>query len=293
MATPRKRPNPAKTLAKMPSGAPLYRIARDHLMSLGMWRIRIAEQFTKRIEPEDPFQAAQKMASQFIPYIDAYIDQAGRFVLTELGQQDADQWMIRSPEVVEAARAATLDLCQETIDSFLSGTNREIGKVREEIAESLANGERPGSLTDRIAAWMEPEARWRARRIATTESARAFNLGQVKSTEELDFVAGYKWVLDSDACPLCHAVQRQCPIIPKGGTFAQNGKNKTYQQIKMPPLHPNCRCTLVVVFDDEVPADWPRMVQPDPETGYIKPAPQDFATAEAGGYESVQIGNAQ
>jgi hypothetical protein len=54
----------------------------------------------------------------------------------------------------------------------------------------------------------------------------------------------------------------------------------------------NCRCTLVVVFDDEVPAEWPQMVRPDPVTGYIKPDPGDFATAEAGGYEVVSIGNA-
>jgi SPP1 gp7 family putative phage head morphogenesis protein len=292
MSSLRKRPDPAKALAKMPKGAPLYRIARESLLSLGMWRLRIAEQFTKRIEPEDPFLSAQKMASQFIPYVDAYIDQGGRFVLTELGQQDADKWLVRSPEVVEAARAATLDLCDETIQNFLSATTAEIERVREEIAESLANGERPGSLTDRIAQWMEPEARWRARRIATTESARAFNLGQVKSTEELDFVAGYKWVLDGDACPVCHAIQRQCPVIPKGGMFAENGKNPTYKRITMPPAHSNCRCTLVVVFDDEVPAEWPQMVRPDPVTGYIKPDPGDFATAEAGGYEVVSIGNA-
>ena len=74
----------------MPKGTPLYRIARDQLLSLGIWRLRIAEQFNKRIEPEDPFIASQRMASQFIPYIDAYIDQGGRFVLGELGQQDAD-----------------------------------------------------------------------------------------------------------------------------------------------------------------------------------------------------------
>jgi len=292
MTPPRKRPNPAKALAKMPKGTPLYRIARDQLLSLGMWRLRIAEQFNKRIEPEDPFIASQRMASQFIPYIDAYIDQGGRFVLGELGQQNADDWLIRSPEVVESARAATLDLCEETIQSFLSATTAEIERVREEIAESLEAGEPAGNLTDRISAWMQPEARWRARRIATTESARAFNLGQVKSTEDLDFVAGYKWVLDGDACPLCHAVQRQCPVIPKGGTFAENGKNQTYKRVKTPPLHPNCRCTLVVVFNDEVPAEWPQMVLSDPETGYIKPSPKDFATAEAGGYESVEIGNA-
>jgi hypothetical protein len=77
---PRKRPDPSKALAKMPKGAPLYRIARESLLSLGRWRLEIARQFTFRkdvagIPPEqDPFMAASNMASQFIPYVDAYID---------------------------------------------------------------------------------------------------------------------------------------------------------------------------------------------------------------------------
>jgi SPP1 gp7 family putative phage head morphogenesis protein len=300
MATiPRKRPDPTKALAKMPTGAPLYRIARESLLSLGRWRLEIARQFSFRkdvagIPPEqDPFMAASNMATQFIPYVDAYIDQGGRFVLNSLGQEDADQWMIRAPQVVEAARTATLDLCEETIQNFLSATNREIDNVRQELAESIEGGETAGDAVNRVARWMNDESRWRARRIANTESARAFNYGQVASTEDLDFVAGYRWVLDSDACPLCHAVQRQCPVIPKGGTFAVNGKNSTYKKISTPPLHPNCRCTLVVVFEDEAPSEWPRTVQPDPETGYIKPSERDYQTAEDGGYESVAIGNAR
>jgi hypothetical protein len=92
---------------------------------------------------------------------------------------------------------------------------------------------------------------------------------------------------------MCHAIQRQCPVIPKGGTFGENGKNQTYKNIKFPPAHPGCRCTIVVVFDDEVPSNWPKPVMPDPETGYIKPSERDYRTAEEGGYESVAIGNAK
>ena len=106
-------------------------------------------------------------------------------------------------------------------------------------------------------------------------------------------MAGYKWVLSDDACQLCHAVARMCPMVPKGGVFAQNGKNETYKDIKFPPLHPNCRCTLVVVFDDEIPDSWPQTVLPDPMTSYIKPSENDIMSAREGGYQSVEIGNAK
>lgn len=261
-----------------------------------MWRIRITADLMRKewLPPEsDPFFASRQMAAGFIPYVDATIDAAGRAILADLGQQPPDDWFVANPTAIEAARRATLDLCEETIESFLDSLNGEIQKVRNEIAESVTEGETARSLVNRIARWMKPEARWRARRIANTESARAFNTGQVAATETLDFVAGFRWVLDGDACPLCHKVQRLCPVIPKGGTFAVNGKRASYKNVKFPPLHPNCRCTLVPIFDDEVPSEWPKTVLPDEGADYVKPDAQDIETAEEGGYESVVIGNAR
>ena len=277
----------------MPIGTPLYRIARDQLQALGMWQIRIMEQFAKSLEPSDPFLTAQNMAAQFIPYINSYIDQGAKFAQAELGLDPAEDWMVRNPEALRSARNAAYELCQETVDSFLVASADQIDRLRFEAASSIAQGETAGDMVDRMARWFNDEARWRARRIANTESARAFNTGQIVSTSDLDFVVGYRWVLSADACPMCHAIARMCPVIPKGGKFAQNGKNETYKNIKLPPAHPNCRCTLVAVFDDEVPDSWPTPLMPDPVTGYIKPAEPDIVAAREGGYQSVEIGNAK
>ena len=279
----------------MPSGEPLYRIARDILQAIGKWQVRNLREFAriKAVDPLDPLMAAQNMTAQFIPYIEAYIDQGANHVFTEMSLQPADDWAIRNPYALQAARNAAYDLCQETIDSFLIAGADQVDQLRAEAARSIAAGEPTGDLVDRMARWFEEDARWRARRIAVTESARAFNIGQVTSTQDLDFVAGYKWVLSDDACPLCHAVARMCPVVPKGGTFAQNGKNETYKNVKFPPLHPNCKCTLVVVFDDDVPESWPQTVLPDPMTSYIKPSENDIMSAREGGYQSVEIGNAK
>jgi hypothetical protein len=288
-----KKPDPRSTIAAMPTGAPLYRIARDILAGLGKWQLRALEQYAKKaIDPIDPFMAAQNMASQFIPYINSYLDQGANVARTEMGLQPADDWLVRNPSALFSARNAAYDLCQETVDSFLTASANEIDRLRQEAARSIAAGETAGDLVDSMAKWFNDESRWRARRIANTESARAFNTGQILSTQDLDFVAGYKLVLSADACPLCHAINRLCPVIPKGGSFGQNGKNKTYRNLKLPPFHPNCRCTIVSVFDDEVPDTWPAPVTPS-ESGYIKPSPQDFAAAEEGGYETVEIGNAK
>jgi hypothetical protein len=220
----------------------LYRIARDVLLAVGNWQLRTYAEFAKRkaLEPMDPFMAGSYMASQFIPYINAYVDQGGQFARAEMGLQDADDWMIDNPFAINAARNATLDLCQETVDNFIQAMNGQLDIVRREISEAIEQGETAGDTVNRVAQWMNEDARWRARRVAVTESARAFNRGQVASTEDLDFVAGYKLVLSSDACPLCHAIKRLCPVIPKGGSFGENGKNPTYKRLTVPPFHPNC-----------------------------------------------------
>lgn len=305
-----RKPDPLKIRDAVPNGAPLYRIARDVLRAVGTWNLRVyAEAARKAIDPMDPFMAAQNMAAQFIPYLNAYVDQGGREIRAEMGLQDANEWTVNNPFAINQARIATLDLCQETVDNFVDALNREILSVREEeraaladqirdairrdVAESITHGETSGETVNRVARWLNDESRWRARRIAVTESARAYNAGQMASTAELDFVAGYELVLSSDACPLCHAIKRMCPKIPKGGSFGENGKNPTYKNLRFAPFHPGCRCTTVPIFDDEVPAEWPKPVMPVQGSAYIKPSDQDIIDAVEGGYESVQIGNAK
>jgi SPP1 gp7 family putative phage head morphogenesis protein len=281
----------------MPKGAPLERIARSVLLSTGQWQLRFIEQVERirkdQIDPLDPLLGSQRMAASFIPYIDATIDLGGRTVLAELGQAASDDWLIRNPQAIQAARVATLALCEETVTTFLTDMNATLNGMRQGVAESIATGETLGDTVERMAKWVNTESRWRARRIAVTESARAYNTGAMAATDDLDFVAGYKWLLSDDACPLCHNVARLCPVIPKGGTFAVNGKNPAYRNVRVPPLHPNCRCSLTTVFDDEVPPEWPKTVAPPPGENYIQPDDTDIAAAEEGGYEAVSIGNAK
>ena len=280
----------------MPTGEPLFRIARDVLKATGeqyarTWAPEIYGR-RKELEPIDPFTGGQIMAARFIPYIDAYIEAGGNAIRAELGFQPADDWLIRSPQIIEAARTATLDLCQETVDKFLVDVGTGLNEIRREVATSIEQGETLGNTVNRVSKWLDDESRWRARRVAVTESARAYNAGNMAATNEADFVAGYKLILSADACPMCHMIARLCPVIPKGGSFGANGKNPTYRNLKMPPFHPNCRCTIGVVFDDEIPKEWPRPVQPG-DRGYLEPSDDDYSMAEEGGYETVRIGNAK
>ena len=292
----RKKPNRKRLLAKMPTGEELYRIAREVLLAAGKqyaqsWYSDLYPA-KKELEPVDPLVAANLMASRFIPYIDAYVDEGGQVVLAELGQQLADDWLVEAPQVLDAARSAALELCEATTDQFLRDIEITLAAIRKETADSIASGETLGETVNRIDRYMDEGSRWRARRIAVTESARAYNQGQHAATQPLDFIIGHELLLSDDACPLCHAIHRICPKIRKGGSFGKNGKNETYQDLKVPPFHPNCRCTTVPIFDDEAPQKWPDPAIPS-ENGYITPSETDYANAEEGGYLSVAIGNAK
>jgi hypothetical protein len=276
----------------MPSGTELERIARRILTELGNNVAKPWLAIYDRKKEADPFTAPIDMAAQFIPVIEAWIDESGRSFLVSLGQQDADQWLVRAPEVIEAARNATLDLCQETIEQFTQDTLRTLEGMRADIAASIEAGETAGELTNRISTWIKDNARWRARRIAITESARAYNTGLTSAAEGLDFITGWELLLSGDACPMCQMIFRLCPVIAKGGTFGTNGKNKTYKDLKFPPFHPGCRCSLLEVFEDEMPKALKPPVRPG-ENGYLQPSEIDFAAAEEAGYQSVAVGNAK
>lgn len=276
----------------MPSGIELERIARPFLRQLGMSVARPFLAIYDRKKEVDPFTGPYDLANKFIPVIEAWIDEAGRSLLVSLDQQDADQWLVRNPEILRAAREATLDLCIDTVNTFTGKVLATLEGMRMDIAASIESGETAGELTNRISQWLEEDSRWRARRIAITESARAYNLGTVRAAESLDFIVGWKLLVSDDACPLCHMINRLCPVIPKGGSFGENGRNKTYKDLKFPPFHPGCRCSILEVFEDEMPKSLRPPVRPG-SNGYLQPTDADYAAADAGGYLSVAIGNAK
>lgn len=287
-----KRKTPKNRLDSMPNGTELERVIRRFLTDVGNNVAKPWLAIYDRKKEADPFTGPLLLAGKFIPIIEAWIDEAGRSLLVSLDQQDADKWLVQSPETLRAARTAALDLCQDTIDEFTRDTLRTLQGMRMDIAASIESGETAGELTARISTWIKDSARWRARRIAVTESARAYNTGVIAAGETLDFIAGYELLLSSDACPICQMIFRLCPVIRKGGTFGTNGSNKTYKDLKFPPFHPGCRCSILEVFENEMPEQLKPPVKPS-KNGYLQPTEADYLAAERAGYQSVAIGNAK
>jgi SPP1 gp7 family putative phage head morphogenesis protein len=117
----------------------------------------------------------------------------------------------------------------------LNVTNDRI--VGEAVARWVENGEPLQALEDDLARHFN---RQRARRIAATETTRAYAEGNRAAFQESGVVDEVQWRTANDerVCPICGPLHDQ--RAPVNGAF-DNGL--------FPPAHPNCRCWVVPVID--------------------------------------------
>jgi hypothetical protein len=118
-----------------------------------------------------------------------------------------------------------------------------------------------------------------ARMIAATEASRAVHAAQDLADHESEVVAGLELLLSSDACPLCRKIATECKRVQLGQSFATIGNNPHYRNVKYPPLHPHCQCTMIEVLKPEyggpVAPEWGKTLdQPQKGLGdkYTPPA---------------------
>lgn len=149
---------------------------------------------------------------------------------------------------------------ENTITRLQNGTaNATRVTLRSLIGDGIELGESVPQLTERIQVWsrrngdIDRQVKWRARRVARTESSRALNEGQVESWKESGLTR-MKWVVAPNPCEFCEMMRRKGetqpisqPFFGQGETLkSKEGSTLTfdYAAVKSPPLHPNCRCTL-------------------------------------------------
>ncbi len=139
---------------------------------------------------------------------------------------------------------------------FASSATRYAGQVGEDINKQLAigvvRGENIDQLTNRLVKLGGPKTetageglfkryRYYAERLARTEVVNAYNTFAMEGMQELEQEdPGYfqRWdaAVDGRTCPYCREYDGlNCKL---DGSFPGG--------IKQPPLHPNCRCCLVV-----------------------------------------------
>jgi hypothetical protein len=123
-----------------------------------------------------------------------------------------------------------------------------VWNFRQSLEESGASSLHADRATQRYAAKLH---RQRALNIARTETVRASNEGQqaawdgARTQGLLSGDAKKKWIAAESerTCPICVRLDKHKPVL-----VVDSFKDSTGKSIKHPPAHPQCRCTVGLVF---------------------------------------------
>lgn len=206
--------------------------------------------------PYNPHDDTPEDVTPFVPLLAAVYDKSGKAALASIGL-DPDAWDVTDPNAAEAIEGAAFQFCSETNATTHLTTERAVEKLRTSLMEGVVKeGAALKALVDRVQEIYTSAERWRARRIAMTESMRAHHAALLMTARQSGVVVGLKWMLSGDACEQCHAVARRAGIVRLGQPFAIVPSNQpAYSQILHPPLHPHCACTVEQILepDDATP----------------------------------------
>jgi hypothetical protein len=162
------------------------------------------------------------------------------------------------PEVIDRQiEEATVRLQRQAKQSLRTS-------LRSLMGDGLERGETIRELSGRVQDWakqngdIDRQVKWRATRVARTESSRALNEGQVEAWKEAGLTR-MKWQIAPNPCDFCKMMSQKPhpiakPFFGQGEVLqTDTGKRLTfdYSAIKSPPLHPNCRCTLLPIISNK------------------------------------------
>lgn len=159
---------------------------------------------------------------------------------------------ITMPKVKEAIAKLALKFSEETNETTSLSVNEAIAQVRDALQANLLTEEGAAvSLSQRIADIFDTAEKYRAERIALTESSRALHVGQRMSAIESGVVKGFKWLCSADACDECKQIAADhADGIDLNGHFSVKGDGP-YDIVDEPPLHPYCMCTMTEILDEQ------------------------------------------
>lgn len=127
-----------------------------------------------------------------------------------------------------------------------------IKALQKSINEGATQGESLVKIKKRVESVFSDAKGYRAERIARTESARHANYGAELSYKQSGY-SSVKWITNPNACEFCRTFEGQVrtiggKYIGVGGVVTTESGNQMsidYRDIEVPPLHPNCKCSLV------------------------------------------------
>jgi hypothetical protein len=171
-------------------------------------------------------------------------------------QPDADGVM-PTFDINDRARQYLMETKLELVRTIPETLKDEATRI---IADGVGEGQTINEIRDGLADVGSVDAM--AERVARTETARAYQYGDMQGAEEMGGFKGRTWLLAGGPCPLCAAaasllagkvVPFSEPFFPAGTTIATSDGAVTFTRPVWVPseIHPQCRCISINELADE------------------------------------------
>jgi uncharacterized protein with gpF-like domain len=184
------------------------------------------------------------ITSKLQPSLQDLTQTQGGLAMTFAGSDGNEFHM--SSNIISQLESSTRRMATNFNDETLAALNTT-------LAQGIQSGEGISDLKSRINEVYDDLDGYRAERIARTETLKASNHATEDAYKQTGYVVGKQWVVNPDACAICEefegvTVELDQPFINQGDSV-DYGDNQNfavdYEDIETPPLHPNCRCTII------------------------------------------------
>lgn len=125
------------------------------------------------------------------------------------------------------------------------------------VKDGVINGESVTQIRNRIKEVFAGATTSRAEMIARTETLASSNQGALEAYKQSPYVTKLEWSVSPDACEFC--TEMDGTIVGVQESFLEDGSSLTlgdgssmdinYGNVDHPPLHPNCKCSILPVQD--------------------------------------------
>lgn len=199
----------------------------------------------------------QRFAEEQGAFVKEMYDQVGTEVFDYL------KYITKNPELEGA-----FDVENPNVEEFINDYSYKFAEevmdvttedLQELFKQAMEGGESIRDITGRVKELFDGYSTARAELIARTETIRASNYAAIESYKQSGVVRAKEWLVTSDdrLCPLCQemdgtVIELDDNFVDFEDEFTGGGETMTadYEAVGGPPLHPNCRCTLIPVVDE-------------------------------------------
>lgn len=190
----------------------------------------------------DEEEEAKIMVRVFTPLTKRIIKDSGLRASRLAGVSGFDE---QSKPVQEYLKTRTFEFSFEVNQE----TNKKLSKS---LADGVAAGESVPKLRDRVSKVFDDMEDYRSERIARSEVIRAGNFAATEAYEQSGVVEKVQWLTTEDDRTDSECASLDGKTIDLGESWFKQGErigdiSLDYGDVDYPPLHANCRCTVVPI----------------------------------------------